>query len=366
VKAALFCTSRYMGPAPERVWPVPAHSYDIDIAQRSYKTTLEQFALADEVGFDWVTVAEHHFAPFSLTPNPMVFAGALTQLVKRAKIALLGASIPILNPIRVAEEMAMLDTLTGGRVVAGMLRGTGNEYVTYNFNPSESRARFEEALQLIKAAWTEPQPFAWQGRYFKYRSICIWPRPVQQPHPPIYMSASSPESGEYAARHGLGIGFAFTSAPQAAGAAKHYRAQAQKYGWEPKPDDVIFRVGIHVADTDEQAYDDLEEAARGPRHLGLSTANRAVEAAVKDAGYYGRDVEGQRGRLFARGDLKERISSGQLLIGSPETVTKQIEDLRDLMGCGILDLTLVTQLGQRTLHAIELLGEKIIPRMHEM
>ena len=366
MKAALFCTSRYMGPAPERVWPVPAHSYSSEIAQHSYQTTLEQFGLADEVGFDWVTVAEHHFAPFSLTPNPMVFAGALTQIVKRAKIALLGASIPILNPIRVAEEMAMLDTLTGGRIVAGMLRGTGNEYVTYNFNPSESRARFEEALQLIKMAWTEPQPFAWQGRFFQYRSICIWPRPVQQPHPPIYMSASSPESGEYAARNRLGIGFAFTSAPQAKLAAQHYRAQARKFEWEPKPDDVIFRVGIHVADNDEQAYEDLEEASRGPRHLGLSTANRAVEAAVKDAGYYGRDVEGQRGRLFARGDLKDRIATGQLLIGSPDTVSKQIEKLRDDLGCGILDLTLVTQLGQRTLHAIELIGEKIIPRMHEM
>ena len=91
-----------------------------------------------------------------------------------------------------------------------------------------------------------------------------------------------------------------------------------------------------------------------------------MEAAVKDAGYYGRDVEGQRGRLFARGDLKERIASGQLLIGGPETVIKQIENVRDDLDCGVLDFTLVTQLGARTLHAIELIGEKIIPRMREM
>src|ERR1700758_2662631 len=114
---------------------------------------LEQFELADQVGFDWVTVAEHHYAPMSLTPNPMVMAGALAARVKRAQIALLGADIPILNPIRVAEEFAMLDTMTGGRVIAGMLRGTTNEYVTYNTNPSESRERFEEALELIKPAW---------------------------------------------------------------------------------------------------------------------------------------------------------------------------------------------------------------------
>ena len=180
-----------MGPAPRGMWPVPSESFSAEIAERSMESSLEQFELADQLGFDWVTLAEHHFAPMSLTPNPMVMAGALTQRVKRAKIALLGANIPILNPVRVAEEFAMLDALTGGRVIAGMLRGTSNEYVTYATNPAESRERFEEALELIVKAWTEPQPFGWQGRYYEYRVISIWPRPVQQPHPPIYMSGSA-------------------------------------------------------------------------------------------------------------------------------------------------------------------------------
>src|SRR6266404_5680948 len=131
------------------MWPVPSASFSAEVAERSMDTSLEQFELADQLGFDWVTLAEHHFAPLSLTPNPMVMAGAVTQRVRRARIALLGATIPILNPVRVAEEFAMLDTLTGGRVVAGMLRGTANEYVTYDVNPAESRDRFEEALELI-------------------------------------------------------------------------------------------------------------------------------------------------------------------------------------------------------------------------
>jgi alkanesulfonate monooxygenase SsuD/methylene tetrahydromethanopterin reductase-like flavin-dependent oxidoreductase (luciferase family) len=88
---------------------------------------LRQFRCADEFGFDWVTVAEHHYSGFSLTPNPMVMAGALSQIVRRAKIAVLGPTLPILNPVRVAEEIAMLDTMTGGRLVAGMMRGTPNE-----------------------------------------------------------------------------------------------------------------------------------------------------------------------------------------------------------------------------------------------
>src|SRR6266571_5067136 len=115
------------------------------------------------------TILAMNTSPVWSTPNPMVMAGALTQRVKHAKIALLGANIPILNPVRVAEEFAMLDALTGGQVVAGMLRGTSNEYVTYGVNPSESRDRFEEALELIVRAWTEPQPFSWQGRYYEYR-----------------------------------------------------------------------------------------------------------------------------------------------------------------------------------------------------
>jgi len=126
VKAAIFSSVPYMGPAPRRVWPVPAQTFSPEVAERSMETCLEQFQLADELGFDWVTGAEHHYAPMSMTPNPMVMAGALTQRVRRAKIALLGANIPILNPLRVAEELSMIDVLTGGRVVAGMLRGTSN------------------------------------------------------------------------------------------------------------------------------------------------------------------------------------------------------------------------------------------------
>src|SRR5215467_14161779 len=138
-----------MGPAPRGTWPVPTSEFSIDVAEHSMATSLDHFELADELGFDWVTVAEHHFAPMSLTPNPMIMAGAITQRVRRAKVAVLGPTIPILNPVRVAEEFAMLDNMTGGRVVAGLMRGTANEYVTYNINPAESRDRFEEALALI-------------------------------------------------------------------------------------------------------------------------------------------------------------------------------------------------------------------------
>jgi alkanesulfonate monooxygenase SsuD/methylene tetrahydromethanopterin reductase-like flavin-dependent oxidoreductase (luciferase family) len=365
MKAAIFSSVPYMGPAPRGVWPVPAQTFSPEVAERSMETCLEQFQLADELGFDWVTVAEHHYAPMSMTPNPMVMAGALTQRVRRAKIALLGASIPILNPVRVAEELAMLDVMTGGRVVAGMLRGTSNEYVTYATNPAETRVRFEEALTLIVKAWSEPQPFGWQGRHFEYRTISIWPRPVQQPHLPIYVSGSSPESGELAARLKLAIGLAFTTVPLASEAVRHYRARAAEADWEPTPDHVLYRLSVHLAETDQQAHDELVAAGAHQRRPAYSTSNRAVDDAVASAGYYGRDATAQRGRLETY-ELDERIELGQMLAGSPETVVGQIRAIREKLGAGILDLIFQPVGRDKTLRAIELFGTKVLPRIREL
>jgi alkanesulfonate monooxygenase SsuD/methylene tetrahydromethanopterin reductase-like flavin-dependent oxidoreductase (luciferase family) len=366
MKASLFCTTRYDGPASHAVWPEPADQYQSEWAERSMNRTIAQFKLGDELGYDWVTTAEHHFAPFSMTPNPMVMAASLTGIVKKAKIAVLGPDIPIVDPVRVAEELAMIDTMTGGRAIAGLMRGSVNEYVTYNINPAESRERFEEALELIRMCWTETQPFGWQGRHYEYRTICIWPRPVQKPHPPIYISAASPESGEFAARLRLGVGFAFTTVQQAAKAAAYYRDQCRANGWEATPDNVIYRLAMHVAETDEAAIADMEEAAGVLPSVGLSMRNPAIEKAAAEAGYYGRDIEGQRGRLRSRGALMDRIERGQILVGSPETVVKQIERVRDILGAGILDLVVTAQLGDKTMRSIEIFGTKVLPRMHEL
>ncbi|MBM3486383.1 MAG: LLM class flavin-dependent oxidoreductase, partial [Alphaproteobacteria bacterium] len=184
--------------------------------------------------------------------------------------------------------------------------------------------------------------------------------------PPIYMSTASPEAGEFAARHRLGAGFAFTTLPIATEAAKYYRAQCLKNGWEPKPEQIIYRLAMHVADSDEQAIEDMREAGGGLPAVGLTMRNKAVEAEAARAGYYGRDIETQRGRLQSRGQLMDRIDRGQLLVGTPETVLKQIKRIRDELGAGVLDLVVASQLGDKTLKAIELFGTKVLPRMREL
>ena len=362
MKASLFCATRYIGEAPHDIWPLSGEHYSSEAGVRSMQVTFDQFRCADEFGFDWVTVAEHHYSGFSLTPNPMVMAGALSQIVHRAKIAILGPTLPILNPVRVAEELAMIDTMSGGRLVAGMMRGTPNEYVTYNINPSESRERFAEAMHLIRRAWTETRPFGWLGRYYQYRTISIWPRPVQQPHPPLYMSGSSPEAGEFAARNRIGIGFAFTTVPLAKSAVQHYRACARDAGWEPEADNVIYRAMFHVADTDEQAFADMSTL---PPRISLVDQNKAIAEGVRQSDYYGADAMGQRQRTSRR-EITDRIALGQVIVGGPDTVFAQVKRIRDELGAGVLDLVVGAQLGERTLYSIELFGAKVLPRMREL
>ena len=365
MKAAFFSPVFYLAAAAGG-WPTPSNGYSAQEARRSMLTALEQFRLADEVGFDWVTVAEHHYGPIGLTPNPMVFAGALTQVVRRARIALLGPNIPILNPVRVAEEFAMLDTLTDGRVIAGMLRGTPNEYVTYNTNPAESRAIFEEAILLIRHAWTQTQPFGWEGRHFQFRSISIWPRPVQQPHPPIFMSGSSPESAEFAARNRISLGLAVTTVPLAAKSIALYREAARAAGWTPQPENILYRLSFHVAESDAQARADLEDSRRVPQRLSPVKANLALEAAVAATGYYGADLSKQRARVLQGEGVEDRIAAGQIVIGGPDTVRAQIRAIADQLGAGVLDLVPAFQTGAPTLRSIRLFGEKVLPRLRDL
>lgn len=362
MKLSLFCNCRYLGPSEGVGWPVPADDYSPEAAEYSYETALSQAEMVDQLGWDWVSVAEHHYAPFSIAPNPMVLAGAVTQRVKRAKVALLGPDLPILNPIRVAEEFAMLDTLSNGRVIAGLMRGTPNEYVTYNINPDESRGRFQEGLELIKMAWTEKQPFGWQGRYFQYRTISIWPRPVQDPHPPMFMSGSSPESAAFAARNRVSLGFAVTTVQAAGKSAAYYREQCAEAGWEPTPDDVLYRMTFHISDTDEQAEQDLRDAGAS-RFRGISMLNQDLMASLRRTGYFSGPEHRPSEKKVAQTGLQERIDSGQILIGGPETVIKQIRRVKEELGAGILDLTAAIQIGDKTTKSIELMSEKVLPEI---
>jgi alkanesulfonate monooxygenase SsuD/methylene tetrahydromethanopterin reductase-like flavin-dependent oxidoreductase (luciferase family) len=353
-------------------WPTPHELCDPERAVRQLGDYLDQFALADELGFDWVACAEHHFSANSLSPNPSVVAGALSQRVRRARIAILGSLLPINNPVRVAEEFAMVDAFSGGRLIAGLLRGAPYEYAVYNVNPAESRGRYEEAWDLIVKAWTEPRPFGWDGPHYQFRTVSIWPRPVQQPHPPIFVSGSSRDSAEFAARKHVGIGLAFTNVPLARDAAAYYRDSAAAGGWQPTPDDIVYQAPIYVADTDERAQAEIAP------HLAYTTSLMAptlrVTRLAAGAGFFGaRDaqINARFQTSVAREQqhsLDERIAIGQLFCGSPDSVVAQLQRLRTEVGAGVANL--IFQIGSlppaATTRSIQLFAKEVLPRIREL
>lgn len=364
MKVALFGTTPY--PTPEgrpELWPVPSESFDPSLGEQTLENTLRLVECADELGFDWVTCAEHHYSPFSISPSPMVLAGAFSQRVKRAKIAVLGPTIPILNPVKTAEEFAVVDNLTHGRLIAGFMRGAPYEYNTYSVNPAESRDRFEEALELIVQAWTAPQPFGWEGRYYRFSTVSLWPRSVQEPHPPIFMSGSSRESGRLAARHRVSIGMAASTVSMAASAAKNYREEAARAGWEPTPDNILFRSHGCVAETDAEAYEVAQCFIDRTPH-----ATQGAAQAIVDSGYFGQDIATQSTRSARPLSVDKRIEDGYLFCGSPETVFRQLCRMRDEIGAGILELSFQTNRlpPALALRSLRLFGEEVLPRLQAL
>jgi alkanesulfonate monooxygenase SsuD/methylene tetrahydromethanopterin reductase-like flavin-dependent oxidoreductase (luciferase family) len=202
MQVSYFETGRYYAPSNlPREWPMPAGVYDREAGLRAFRGMVERSRYVEELGFDWVSVSEHHYSPRILTPSLPIAAAYIASHVRNIKIALLGPIVPQSNPVLLAEEMAMLDTMAEGRLIVGMLRGTTNEMLTYDLNPEESRERTDEGMELILRAWKEPQPFGWQGRHFQYRTVSVWPKPLQEPLPPMYALGTSREASDFAARN---------------------------------------------------------------------------------------------------------------------------------------------------------------------
>ncbi len=219
----------------------PPAACDREVASKSLQRTIANCKRAEDLGFDWVSVSEHHYAPYMLTPNPLVLAGALSQQVTHAKIALLGPLLPLANPVRVAEEIAMLDSISGGRVVVLFLRGTPSEWRIYDDVTETSREMTQEGIELILKAWTEPNGFAWTGKHFNFPNVSVWPRTRQEPHPPVFGSGNSEESAIFAAKHKLGLAMSFMPSQAVKRIVNLYKDEAKKTGWTPTPDHILYR-----------------------------------------------------------------------------------------------------------------------------
>jgi alkanesulfonate monooxygenase SsuD/methylene tetrahydromethanopterin reductase-like flavin-dependent oxidoreductase (luciferase family) len=312
----------------------------------------EQATLADELGFDWISFSEHHYAPLLVpTPNPSIFAAAAIQLIRRAKIALFGPILPLHNPIHVAEEIAMLDVLSGGRLLLLFLRGVPYELRAFSVDLDEARAMTQEATLLITRALTDPQPFSWEGKYYRYPTVSVWPGLVQRPHPPLYSTGNSFESATFAASQGHGLALSFAPLSYIAQVIPHYRSEAARHGWEPREEQIIFRGNVIATDSDEEAQQLAAQLATLP-HLKRPPSPPA--AAIPN--------DGER---KANPVAPVQIGMAQFY-GSPQTLVSQMKALHDL-GVGVVDLVIPTGLMSRAqvLHSLELLAREVLPRIHD-
>jgi alkanesulfonate monooxygenase SsuD/methylene tetrahydromethanopterin reductase-like flavin-dependent oxidoreductase (luciferase family) len=241
----------------ELPWPLPKCHFKPDVAVRTYAEHLAAWEEMDRLGYDGIGFNEHHTSPYGLMNSPNLMAASVAQRTKRIKLLIYGNLLPLHDPLRLAEELAMLDCLSNGRIVSGFARGIPREYNVYKVPLSESRARFEEAWEIIRRAWTE-EVFSYDGTFWSYKDVAIWPRPVQQPHPPVWVPVSgSKETIEWAGRHDIPItpGLAPTRGVRE-DIIDYYAKCLARHGHRLTPDHLIVQANAYVADSKAQAIDE--------------------------------------------------------------------------------------------------------------
>ena len=323
-------------------WVVlPNSFYDPVKGAEEYERFIDYLVDCERLGFDCISVNEHHQNAYGLMPAPNLIASALIQRTKNIKIAIIGRALPIVsNPMFIAEEYAMLDNLSKGRIICGFVRGIGAEYHSTGVNPYFSHERFHEAHDLILRSWTEPGPFSFDGKHFNLRYVNLWPRPYQQPHPPIWIpSQGSSETVVWASHPDRKYPFlvTFSAAELVIRYLNAYRDEARKYGYEAQEGQLGWACPLYVAETDERAR---QEAGRAVETLFNDFLRMPLEMLVPP-GYTSqssmKNFFKMRKAVGGRRDLSADylIESGTALIGSPKTVRAKIEEMRDKTGIGI-------------------------------
>jgi alkanesulfonate monooxygenase SsuD/methylene tetrahydromethanopterin reductase-like flavin-dependent oxidoreductase (luciferase family) len=364
VKLEFYQTMIYRGPDHGDSWPAPPRVCDSEWAQVTYDHSLDECGAAIDAGFTSINFAEHHYSPKQLTPNPIVFAAIAGRRFSHTQIGIFGTDLPLNNPVRIAEEYAMLDNLLGGRLRIGLLRGTPNEYITYGTNPWESRERAEEGALLIKRAFSEPEPFGWEGRYYRYRSIAVWPRPAQPGGPRILISGNSPDGAVFAGKHGFDVGFSYLAAEKAAEHVALYRASAVEHGWQPSEDNIAYRHFMYVDETDEA----VAEARPHFEGIGLAAIfNGATPDTMMAMGRIGAAMAGVPKEVQLDPANAPKFVPSTPLYGSPDTVIAQIAHLKRTIGMGRLEVSIgaINPLPHEwSMRTLKLIGEHVAPVVH--
>ena len=360
--------------------------FDPQLASTLYNDYLDEWEYCDEIGFDGLMLNEHHNTPTSLGAAMNLEAAILARITKRPKIVLLGNPLPIHdNPLRLSEELAEIDVISGGRLVSGFVRGGGTETWATNANPVHNRERFEEAHDLIIKSWTTPGPFRWEGKHYHFRVVNPFQVPLQKPHPPVWIPGSgSNDTVEWCAERRYPYIYLGLFPDAFLTMQEVYKDVARKNGYEAGPEHFGYMLPIHVQDTDEKAM----EAGRGflealvgvgriplPREYSFPPGyNSVVTAASKPEDERIVKARASRGMdPFFGGPIddvgyKSMVEGNRLVIGSPKTVISKIREVLVRARPGILGVWTNdgSMTHKDTMRCLELLEHEVMPALREM
>jgi len=356
----------YEGPAWIRC---PNSLYDGQRGHAIYNRYLDELVHAEELGFDGVVVNEHHANAYGNMPSPNLMGSILARITTRVRVAIIGNALPLYNPpTRVAEEFAMIDVISGGRLIAGMVVGGGPEYYSNGINPTYARERFYEAHDLVIAAWTTPGPFSFNGKHYKLRYVNPWPTPFQKPHPPVWIpGAGSLETMQFCARKRyayMGIPYFHRRVFQRN--FDFMREACAQEGYTPDPEQLGWLVPIYCAESDEQAWQEYEQ------HLFYFIKKLLPGIDTSPPGYT--SVQSMLRIVKSTGDFmlhcenRKQIEDGAYaIVGSPRTVRDRMIELIKCFGVGnVLGLfQLGTLPANLTRKSMDLYAREVLPALRK-
>jgi alkanesulfonate monooxygenase SsuD/methylene tetrahydromethanopterin reductase-like flavin-dependent oxidoreductase (luciferase family) len=328
--------------------------------KQAFDELLEQIELTEKLNFNEAWFAEHHHSDYGMLASPNLMIAALARRTERLRFGNLVSVLPLYDPMRLAEECAMLDILTGGRLNIGLGRGVPKDDMKHRLDRETAQARFEEGIEILLRAWTG-DTFSYTGKAWGYEEISCRPQPLQKPHPPIYYGATSPDSPAMVARRGWNLALSRQPLANCAKAIEKYRAELANLGHVNGTDDAIMVRDIYVADSDDQAR--REAVPEIMRFWQLATDNYWRGETVSEADLT-RFTE--RYAYYPGGLTIKRLDEwGTSLIGSPETVVKKA---RAMIATAKPDsLVGMFQFGglkhEQVMHSLELFGTKVMPAL---